>query len=102
MKESEEGWKRRMEGVKSWGGKDKKDLGLHSRLGRPERTNVFDSPEMNFPAVVTTAAKFVKALPTVSRPQSQRQIEHETKTSGERVLRLANCGVPGEGFSLLH
>lgn len=36
---------------------EKEDLGLHSRLGRPGRTNVFDSPEMNFPAIVTTAAK---------------------------------------------
>lgn len=40
---------------------EKKELGLHSRLGRPDRTNVFDSPEMNFPAVVTTAAKYVKS-----------------------------------------
>lgn len=46
---------------------EKRDLGLHSRLGRPRRTNVFDSPEMNFPVVVTTAAKYV--LPTVPRPQ---------------------------------
>ena len=42
-------------------GKERKDLGLHSRLGRPQRTNVFDSPEMNFPAVVTCGAKNVKA-----------------------------------------
>lgn len=50
-------------------GKKKKDLRLHSLLGRPERTNVFDSPEMNFPAVVATAAKCLQTLPTVPRPQ---------------------------------
>lgn len=47
-------------------GKEKKNLGLHSRLGRPGRTNVFDSPEMNFPAVVTTGAKHVK--PSLQSP----------------------------------
>ena len=40
-------------------GEEKKDLGLHSRLGRPGWTNAFDSPEINFP-VVKTAAKYVK------------------------------------------
>lgn len=46
-------------------GEEKRDLGLCSRLGRPRRTNVFDSPEMNFP-VVTTAAKYVK--PSLQSP----------------------------------
>lgn len=46
-------------------GEEKRDLGLCSRLGRPGRTNVFDSPEMNFP-VVTTAAKYVK--PSLQSP----------------------------------
>lgn len=47
-----------MERREKWGKKEeKKDLELHSRLGRPGRTNVFESSEMNFPAIVTTAAK---------------------------------------------
>lgn len=40
-----------------------RDLGVYSRLGRPWRTNVFDKAEMNFPAVVTTVAKYVNPSP---------------------------------------
>ena len=61
--ERERGWRDRRE---EWKEKEKRDLGLHSRLGRQGRTNVFDSPEMNFPAVVTTAAKYVK--PSLQSP----------------------------------
>lgn len=61
--EREWGWRDRRE---EWKEKEKRDLGLHSRLGRPGRTNVFDSQEMNFPAVVTTAAKYVK--PSLQSP----------------------------------
>lgn len=53
-------------------GEEKRDLGLCSRLGRPGRTNVFDSPEMNFP-VVTTAAKYVKpSLQSLDHNMSKR------------------------------
>lgn len=68
-REGERKWRRREEengGIMEGKGKEKKNLGLHSRLGRPGRTNVFDSPEMNFPAVVTTGAKHVK--PSLQSP----------------------------------
>lgn len=75
---------RRVERQRGWRDhrkeKKRRDLGPHSRLGRPGRTNVFDSPEMNFPAVVTTAAKYVKPSLTVPRPARQRRIKYEKNT----------------------